>query len=99
MAGILMEERPEFFPKGLDQEVFTPAYFPKVAFPLSDSRRRDIKLGHLLSFSAGMRGNNPVYVHGLASSIAPVGPAGWYGLLGEYALGSQEGHGGKGFSR
>src|SRR3546814_16808467 len=98
MAGILMEERPEFFPKGLYQEVFTPAYFPKVAFPLSDSRMREIKLGHLLSLSAGIRGNNPVYVHGVASSIDPVGPDGWYGLVDEYALRIQEGNGGKGFS-
>src|SRR3546814_9055231 len=57
---------------------------------------RDIKLGHLLSFSAGIRGNNPVYVHGVASSIDPVGPDGWYGLVDEYALGIQEGNGGKG---
>src|SRR3546814_10578128 len=44
MAGILMEERPEFFPKGLDQEVFTPAYFSKVAFPLrSDEQTSELQ--------------------------------------------------------
>jgi len=53
----------------------------------------DIKLGQLLAFSAGIRGNNPVYVHGKSGTIDPAGPDGWQALVDEYALGLEEGHG------
>ena len=76
-VGILMNEHPELFPDGLDQKIFTPAYFPSSAFPLPNARMADIKLGQLLSFSAGIRGNNPVYINEVASEIDPVGPDGW----------------------
>ncbi len=89
--GILMNEYPKLFPEGLDQKIFTPTYFPPKAFPLSDPRKADIKLGQLLSFSAGIRGNNPVYINGKTSQINPVGPDGWQGLVDEYALGLEEG--------
>ena len=59
-VGILMDERPDLFPKGLNQKIFTPDYLPFNAFPLPDSRMADIQLGQLLSFTAGIRGNNPV---------------------------------------
>lgn len=90
-VGILMNEYPKLFPEGLDQKIFTPNYFPPKAFPLPDPRMADIKLGQLLSFSAGIRGNNPVYINGKPSKINPVGPDGWYGLVDEYALGLEEG--------
>ena len=89
--GILMKEQPELFPNGLDQKIFTPDYLPANAFPLPDARMADIRLGHLLSFSAGIRGNNPVFVNGVADEIDPVGPDGWYALVDEYALGVDEG--------
>ena len=54
-VGILMAEHPDLFPDGLDQKVFTPDYFPPEAFPLSDPRKKDIKLGQLLAFTAGIR--------------------------------------------
>jgi CubicO group peptidase (beta-lactamase class C family) len=92
-VGILMEERPELFPEGLDQKIFTPAYLPPMAFPLTDPRKADIKLGQLLSFSAGIRGNNPVYVSGQPSSIDPAGPDGWYAVVDKYALGLEDGFG------
>ncbi|MDQ2945900.1 MAG: serine hydrolase, partial [Acidobacteriota bacterium] len=44
--------------------VFTPKYMPAEIFPLDDPRKADITLGQLLSMSAGIRGVNPVYVHG-----------------------------------
>ncbi|MEX2232904.1 MAG: serine hydrolase [Cyclobacteriaceae bacterium] len=70
-----------------------------MAFPLADARMADIKLGQLLSFSAGIRGNNPVYVNGEPSTIDPAGPDGWYGLVDRYTLGLEDGHGhGKPFS-
>jgi CubicO group peptidase (beta-lactamase class C family) len=90
-VGILMVEHPELFPQGLDQKIFSPEYFPAKAFPLPDPRMADIKLGQLLSFSAGIRGNNPVYVNGKPQEIDPVGPDGWYALVDEYALGLDDG--------
>lgn len=90
-VGILMRERPDLFPEGLDQKIFAPAYMPPMAFPLPDARMADIKLGQLLSFSAGIRGNNPVYINGKPSTIDPPGPDGWFSLVDEYSLGREEG--------
>ena len=70
-VGILMAQHPELFPDGLDQKIFTPKYLPDEAFPLQDPLMKDIKLGQLLSFTAGIRGNNPVYVYGKPDSIKP----------------------------
>lgn len=85
-VGMLMSERPDLFPEGLDQKVFTPAYFPPEAFPLSDPARADIKLGQLLTFTGGIRGNNPGYVHGEETTLDPVGPDGWQALVDAAAL-------------
>ena len=89
--GILMDERPELFPEGLSQKVYTPTYFPARAFPLPDARMTDITLGHLLAFSAGIRGNNPCYVNGAEVNIDPVGPDGWQGMADPYTLGRKDG--------
>jgi len=89
-VGILMAERPELFPDGLDQRVFTPALFPLETFPLSDPRKAGIKLGQLLTFSAGIRGNNPAYVHGQSTTLDPVGPDGWEAMVDAVALGQRE---------
>ena len=90
-VGILINERPDLFPHELNQKVFTPTYLPAKAFPLLDPRMADITLGQLLAFSAGIRGNNPVYVNGQPSVIDPYGPDGWYAMVDEYALGLEEG--------
>ncbi len=90
-VGMLMAERPDLFPDGLDQKVFTPMYLPPEAFPLSDPAMAEIKLGQLLAFSAGIRGNNPAYVHGKKVTIDPVGPDGWYALVDAIALGKEDG--------
>lgn len=90
-VGILMDEHPELFHEGLEQKIFTPAYLPAHAFPLPDHRMAGIKLGQLLSFSAGIRGNNPVYINGKPSSIDPFGPDGWYGMTDDYSLGIRDG--------
>jgi len=90
-AGIAMSEHPELFPDGLDQKVFTSEYFPGFVFPLPDTAMAEIKIGQLLSFSAGIRGNNPVYVNGERSSIDPVGPDGWYAMTDSFALGLKSG--------
>ena len=90
-VGILMDEHPGLFPEGLDQKIFTTEYLPSFAFPLEDPRMSEIKLGQLLAFSAGIRGNNPVYVKGVPSTINPVGPDGWYALVDSNALGKSDG--------
>jgi len=89
-VGILMAERPDLFPDGLDQKVFTPAYLPPEAFPLSDPAKADIKLGHLLAFSGGIRGNNPCTVNGKEATIEPAGPDGWQAMVDAVALGKRD---------
>ena len=89
-VGMLMAEHPDLFPDGLDQRVFTPTYFPQEAFPLSDPRKKNIKLGQLLAFTAGIRGNNPSYVHGRETTIDPAGPDGWQAGVDAIALGKEE---------
>lgn len=88
--GILMKEHPEKFPDGLDQKIFTPEYLPAKTFPLPDKRMADIKLGQLLSFSSGIRGNNPVYINGKSSEVDTVGPDGWFAMVDDYALGVRD---------
>src|SRR5690606_35958674 len=41
-VGILMEENPDLFPMGLDQEIFTQDHMPPEAFPLVDDRMKRI---------------------------------------------------------
>lgn len=89
--GILLGEKPERFPDGLDQKVFTPDYLPEKAFPLRDERMADIRLGQLLAMTAGIRGNNPGCVNGEEVILDPMGPDGWQGMADHYALGLQEG--------
>ncbi|MHB0858885.1 MAG: serine hydrolase domain-containing protein [Anaerolineae bacterium] len=93
-VGMLMAERPELFPEGLEQRVFTPTYLPPEAFPLSDSAKAAIKLGHLLNFTAGIRGSyggEPAsYVHGKPIEIDPPGPDGWQAMVDEIAFGKRD---------
>jgi CubicO group peptidase (beta-lactamase class C family) len=88
--GILLGERPEIFPDGLDQMVWTPDYLPPEAFPLTDPRKADIKLGQLLAMTAGIRGNNPVYVRGRPDTIDPAGPDGSPATIDAIAFGLQD---------
>ena len=90
-VGMLVSQRPDCFPEGLEQRIFRPAYLPAEAFPLSDPRKSEIKLGQLLSFSAGIRGNNPCYVDGAQTTIEPIGPDGWQALVDDVALGMRDG--------
>jgi len=63
----------------LDQKIYTPAYLPKEAFLSFDAAKADIKLGQMLSFTSGIRGNNPAYRLGREITISPPGPDGWTG--------------------
>lgn len=64
-VGMMLKEKPQLFPQGLDQKIFKPEYLPAEAFPLNDPRKAEISLGQALAMSAGIRGTNPVYVKGV----------------------------------
>lgn len=54
-CGIMLEEFKDKIPDGLETKVFTEKYLPE-AFPLNDPRKAEIKLGQLLSMTAGYWG-------------------------------------------
>jgi len=56
-CGLVLQEYRDQFPEGLDTKVFTEKYLPE-ALPLSDPRKAEIKLGHLLAMSSGMQDGN-----------------------------------------
>lgn len=85
--GILMKEKPEMFPNGLDEKVMSPKYLPAKYFPLDDPRKNDITLGQLLSMSAGIRGTNPVYVKGVRQTWEnPTEDNGPYSTTDDFAM-------------
>ena len=51
-CGIMLKEKHDQIPEGLETKVFTEKYLPE-AFPLNDPRKADIKLGHLLTHGVG----------------------------------------------
>lgn len=63
-CGIMLREKRDQIPEGLDQKVFTEKYLPE-AFPLDDPRKANITLGQLLSMAAGLHGEggNPGFVN------------------------------------
>ncbi len=63
-CGIMLAEKHDLFPDGLDQKVFTEKYLPE-AFPLDDPRKAGITLGQLLTMAAGLHGegSNPGFVN------------------------------------
>jgi len=63
-CGIMLGEKRDRIPEGLETKVFTEKYLPE-AFPLSDPRKAEIKLGHLLAMASGMHGegSNPGFVN------------------------------------
>src|SRR5215470_16582987 len=50
-CGIMLSEKHDQIPDGLETKVFTEKYLPE-AFPLSDPRKAGIKLGHLLTMGS-----------------------------------------------
>ena len=63
-CGIMLSEKHDQIPEGLEPKVFTEKYLPE-AFPLDDPRKADITLGQLLTMAAGMHGegSNPGFVN------------------------------------
>ena len=74
--GILLREKRDQLPDGLETKIFTERYLPE-AFPLNDPLKADIKLGHLLSMSSGMHGEggNPGFVNGVAQKLDAIPPS------------------------
>ncbi len=73
-CGVMLEEFRSKIPAGLDTKVFTESFLPQ-AFPLNDPRKADIKLGQLLSMSAGYwgEGQSPSgFVQGKPQPLKPV---------------------------
>lgn len=71
--GIVLNEKRDQIPDGLDQKVFTQQYLPE-AFPLTDPAKADIRLGNLLTMTAGLHGEggNPGIVHGEHVKLEPL---------------------------
>ncbi|MBO0862320.1 MAG: serine hydrolase, partial [Chloracidobacterium sp.] len=67
-CGIMLAEKKDRIPEGLDTKVFNAKYLPE-AMPLDDPAKADITLGQLLSMSAGLHGEggNPGFVDGVPS--------------------------------
>jgi CubicO group peptidase (beta-lactamase class C family) len=63
-CGIMLREKHDKIPDGLDTRVFNEKYLPE-AMPLDDPRKADITLGQLLSMAAGLLGDgmNPGFVN------------------------------------
>ena len=87
--GILMGEHPELFPDGLDQKVYTPRYLPPEAFPPNDPAKTEIRLGQLLSMTAGLAGNSPGSVHGKEVELNPPGLDGAEAMFDAKAFGER----------
>jgi len=78
-AGILMESRRDLFPEALDQLVYDGNYLPPGHEPVRDERKRRIRLGHLLSHTSGLRGNNGnSWDRSGAVTLDPPGPDGGF---------------------
>jgi CubicO group peptidase (beta-lactamase class C family) len=85
-TGILLHERRDLLPEGLDQRVMNERFFPSELFPLNDARKRDIRPGQLLAMTAGIRGNNPGVVRGHEVTLEPAGLDGWQAMVDETAF-------------
>jgi CubicO group peptidase (beta-lactamase class C family) len=72
-SGIMLHEKRDQFPEGLETKVFTQRYLPQ-AMPLDDPAKAEIKLGQLLSMSSGLHGEggNPGFVNGIAQKLDPL---------------------------
>ena len=74
-AGIMLNEKKDRFPEGLETKIFNGKYLPD-AFPLTDPRKADIKLGQILAMTSGMyeSAGNPGIVKGENVKLDPPPP-------------------------
>jgi CubicO group peptidase (beta-lactamase class C family) len=82
-VGILLGQKPRGLERGLDTYAF------RGWLPERRGGWADIRLGHLLAMSAGVRGNNPCVRNGVEVRIDPAGPDGWEAMVDEIALGER----------
>jgi CubicO group peptidase (beta-lactamase class C family) len=71
-CGIMLDDKKAQIPEGLETRVFTEKYLPE-ALPLDEPMKAEIKLGQLLSMTAGLHGEggNPGFVKGVAHKLDP----------------------------
>jgi CubicO group peptidase (beta-lactamase class C family) len=64
-CGIMLHEKKDLIPDGLETKVFTEKYLPE-ALPLDDPAKAEIKMVHLLKMASVMHGEgaNPGFVNG-----------------------------------
>ena len=74
-AGIMLNKNKDRFPDGLETKIFSDKYLPE-AFPLTDPRKADIKLGQILAMTSGMyeSAGNPGIVKGENVKLDPLPP-------------------------
>jgi len=72
-CGIVMDEKRDRIPEGLNQKVFTQQYLPE-ALQLDDPAKADIRLGHLLTMTSGLYEGGARFVNGEMLPPAPRGP-------------------------
>jgi len=72
-CGIMLKEKHDLIPQGLDTKVFTEKYLPE-ALPLDDPRRAEITLGQLLCMTGGYHGEGraPGIKNGVVVPLEPV---------------------------
>jgi CubicO group peptidase (beta-lactamase class C family) len=73
-CGVMLNEFRNKIPEGLETKVFNEKHLPQ-AFPLNDPRKADIKLGQLLSMTAGYWGEGQTpsgFILGKSQSLKPV---------------------------
>jgi CubicO group peptidase (beta-lactamase class C family) len=72
-CGIMLKEKHDLIPQGLDTKVFTKRYLPE-AFPLDDPDKSEITLGQLLTMTAGFHGEatKQGYTNGKEVKLEPV---------------------------
>src|ERR1043165_8143188 len=73
-CGIMLKEKHDKIPDGLDTKVFTEKYLPE-AFPLDDPRRANITLGQLLCMTAGYNGEGGAPTGIVMGKASPMKPA------------------------
>lgn len=70
-TGMAIHDKPEMIPDGLDEKIISPKYLPEWFFPLDDPRKGEIRLGHILAMSSGLRGSSPSYIDNKPVVIDP----------------------------
>ncbi len=85
-VGMAIHEKRSMIPEGIETKIMTAQYLPEEFLPLNDPRKAEIKLGHILAMSSGLRGNSPGYVNGKPVTLDPPDGTGSLQITDEGAL-------------